>query len=488
MTKDTRRDKRTPIALKVRFKSATVSEFIDHYSQDISKGGIFIKSKSPMPVGTLLKFEFQLKDNSPLIQGVGRVVWKRDENPARPDQPPGMGIKFIKMDERSRMIVEKIVSGKPEGQDPFEEHAAFEASAASPAAPVSASPAEAQDRPKISVPRPKRQVQEEPKEPSASPEVGGAHLDFTVPPAVVQPEIPKPETPKEVLVEAKPEPVAKEPAKPAPAKVEEKPKPAEPAPKPAEPAPKPAAAPQPAQKTKGLSAATWVVLLLVMGAIGAGVIYYVYTLKSATAPESPSAPVAAPSQPAPPAQPAPAAPQAATAPAEAPAPEAVAPAKPAAPLKRLLKVSSDPDGAGIYINDVLKGKTPADITALPPGDSFSLVVKKSGFNDTTLEVGADQWSQSGNELTAEINVTLEKIEGRAKPRGGKKASAEATPAAEAAPAPATEAPKAAAPAPVKKEEPKKEEAKKEEPKPAPPPPAEKKPEPKKAEGIPENPF
>ena len=31
-----------------------------------------------MPVGTLLKFEIQLKDESPLIHGVGRVVWKRE--------------------------------------------------------------------------------------------------------------------------------------------------------------------------------------------------------------------------------------------------------------------------------------------------------------------------------------------------------------------------------------------------------------------------
>ena len=143
MTKDTRRDKRTPIALKVRFKSATVSEFIDHYSQDISRGGIFIKSKSPMPVGTLLKFEFQLKDNSPLIQGVGRVVWKRDEDPAQPEQQTGMGIKFIKMDERSRMVLEKIVSGKPEGPDAFEEQTAAAASAAPPPAHAPAVPAPA---------------------------------------------------------------------------------------------------------------------------------------------------------------------------------------------------------------------------------------------------------------------------------------------------------------------------------------------------------
>lgn len=107
---DTRKDKRAPVSLKVRFKSATVDEFVEHYSRDISHGGLFIKSKQPMAIGTLLKFELQLKDESKLIQGVGRVVWKRDSTETTTEEAPaGMGIKFIKMDPESRAIVEKMV-------------------------------------------------------------------------------------------------------------------------------------------------------------------------------------------------------------------------------------------------------------------------------------------------------------------------------------------------------------------------------------------
>ena len=127
---DTRKDKRAPVSLKVRFKSATVDQFIEQYSMDISRGGLFIKSKSPMPVGTLLKFEFQLKDESRLIQGVGRVVWMRmAEQSSEPDRPPGMGVKFIKMDPQSRAIVERIVA--PRGERP----AAYESGTADAAPP-----------------------------------------------------------------------------------------------------------------------------------------------------------------------------------------------------------------------------------------------------------------------------------------------------------------------------------------------------------------
>jgi uncharacterized protein (TIGR02266 family) len=118
---DTRKDRRAPVSLKVRFKSATVDEFIEHYCKDVSRGGIFIKSSQPMAIGTLLKFQFQLKDESSLIKGVGRVVWTRSPEDAVADQPAGMGIKFIKMDNESRAIVDRIVDSHGDDSGAFDE-------------------------------------------------------------------------------------------------------------------------------------------------------------------------------------------------------------------------------------------------------------------------------------------------------------------------------------------------------------------------------
>ena len=53
---DARKDKRTLLSLKIRYKSATLEDFIERYSSDISRGGVFIKAKKPLSVGTLLKF------------------------------------------------------------------------------------------------------------------------------------------------------------------------------------------------------------------------------------------------------------------------------------------------------------------------------------------------------------------------------------------------------------------------------------------------
>src|ERR1700759_5236854 len=99
-----RKDRRAPASLKVKYKSATVDEFIEQFGADVSRGGIFIKTKKPLDTGALLKFEFQLQGGAPVIHGVGRRV---EEN-ARGDLPAGMGIKFIKLDEQSRAVIDRI--------------------------------------------------------------------------------------------------------------------------------------------------------------------------------------------------------------------------------------------------------------------------------------------------------------------------------------------------------------------------------------------
>jgi len=122
MGQDTRKDPRAKVlSLNVRYKSATVDEFIEHHSHDISKGGIFIKTPSPFPAGTLLKFEIRIREDQPLIAGVGRVVWKREPPQAGADRPAGMGVKFIKLDGHSRELIDRIVAERKTEGPSFEE-------------------------------------------------------------------------------------------------------------------------------------------------------------------------------------------------------------------------------------------------------------------------------------------------------------------------------------------------------------------------------
>lgn len=113
MGQNTRKDPRAKVlSMTVRYRSATLGEFIEHHSYDVSRGGMFIKTSSPFPAGTLLKFEVKIADEQRVMQGVGRVVWKRDEPGESSDEPAGMGIKFIKIDEASRTMIERLLESR----------------------------------------------------------------------------------------------------------------------------------------------------------------------------------------------------------------------------------------------------------------------------------------------------------------------------------------------------------------------------------------
>ena len=49
-----------------------------------------------------MKFEFQLRDASPLIAGEGTVVWTRKNDPSRPAIAPGMGVRFDRLADGSQ--------------------------------------------------------------------------------------------------------------------------------------------------------------------------------------------------------------------------------------------------------------------------------------------------------------------------------------------------------------------------------------------------
>src|ERR1043166_481045 len=109
---NTRQGKRTPVTLKIKFKSEALEQFIERYAVDVSQGGIFIRTKEPLAVGTQMKFEFQLRDASPLIAGEGTVVWTRENDPSRPAIAPGMGVRFDRLADGSQGILERILTEK----------------------------------------------------------------------------------------------------------------------------------------------------------------------------------------------------------------------------------------------------------------------------------------------------------------------------------------------------------------------------------------
>src|SRR5438270_4392787 len=106
------KEPRVPVNLRIKFRSETIEQFVERYAVDVSRGGIFIRTREPLAVGTQLKFDFQLQDTSPLMAGEGTVVWIREHDPARAGVTPGMGVRFDKLTPVSQPVLEKILTDK----------------------------------------------------------------------------------------------------------------------------------------------------------------------------------------------------------------------------------------------------------------------------------------------------------------------------------------------------------------------------------------
>ncbi|HVX95714.1 MAG TPA: TIGR02266 family protein, partial [Polyangia bacterium] len=101
MDQPTSKEPRGPVSLRIKFRSASLDQFIERYAVDVSRGGIFIRTREPLAVGTPLRFDFQLQDGSALLAGDGTIVWIRENDPSRAGVTPGMGVRFDKLSSTS---------------------------------------------------------------------------------------------------------------------------------------------------------------------------------------------------------------------------------------------------------------------------------------------------------------------------------------------------------------------------------------------------
>jgi type IV pilus assembly protein PilZ len=93
---------RAPIELKVDYKK--LNSFFADYTKNISKGGTFIKTKKPLPIGTRFLFKLTVPLRNDPFELLGEVVWSTIEG-----DDPGMGIKFVYSADNQRSEFEGVV-------------------------------------------------------------------------------------------------------------------------------------------------------------------------------------------------------------------------------------------------------------------------------------------------------------------------------------------------------------------------------------------
>ncbi len=82
----------------------SVEQFITEYVTNISRSGVFIRSKDPLPAGTRVHLRFTvIVDEIETIEGVGEVVRVSHK-------PPGMGVAFVELTSYSQKLIEKLMT------------------------------------------------------------------------------------------------------------------------------------------------------------------------------------------------------------------------------------------------------------------------------------------------------------------------------------------------------------------------------------------
>ncbi|HEX8703563.1 MAG TPA: TIGR02266 family protein [Myxococcaceae bacterium] len=95
------------MGLLVKLKHSDVGSFAEEFATNLSPGGMFIRSRSPQPVGTLVKFEVQIAGGVRVLRGTAVVRWVRDVPDA--EGPPGMGLQFQDLDPVTQALIDRML-------------------------------------------------------------------------------------------------------------------------------------------------------------------------------------------------------------------------------------------------------------------------------------------------------------------------------------------------------------------------------------------
>jgi type IV pilus assembly protein PilZ len=101
---DRRAAPRGPIRLRVDYER--MNAFFADYTKNISKGGTFIKTARPLPVGTSFLFALSVPALCEAVQITGEVQWIREKSA---EQEPGMGIRFVFVSDEERQRFADLV-------------------------------------------------------------------------------------------------------------------------------------------------------------------------------------------------------------------------------------------------------------------------------------------------------------------------------------------------------------------------------------------
>lgn len=76
------------------------------YAKTLGRGGMFIASVNPRPLGEEFEIRFTLTGIGEEFRCRATVAWRREYDPTLKTEP-GMGIRFVDLDENKRQLIDE---------------------------------------------------------------------------------------------------------------------------------------------------------------------------------------------------------------------------------------------------------------------------------------------------------------------------------------------------------------------------------------------
>jgi len=109
-----RKQTRVQKTLSLMFKDR--KSFVKAYTDNISKGGLFIMTERPLKQGEQFLLKLQVPDLPEPIKLNCEVSWVREQTDTE-KRPPGMGIKFYKMTKKDNQVLNQYFQTLIKGQE-----------------------------------------------------------------------------------------------------------------------------------------------------------------------------------------------------------------------------------------------------------------------------------------------------------------------------------------------------------------------------------
>lgn len=88
---------RAPVSFKVSYVS--IDDLVESYTEDISRGGMFVRTDDPLPMGDVVVVDVSLPDGGPSYHAFARVAHVIGDEALSEGKVPGMGLEFLDLGE-----------------------------------------------------------------------------------------------------------------------------------------------------------------------------------------------------------------------------------------------------------------------------------------------------------------------------------------------------------------------------------------------------